>query len=250
MSWCDKLASTPTIGLKFSPSFVPTEQILGSIKPILDRFMDGDRPTFSIEKVDPFSVVINSDEGYRYSFDSLSHTVAFNHRVRAKPSSAGPPTMELISKPAPYTDLLQEVKERLCKASGYTPGFKQRTLRRLGVVSLTQVELDDAPPGIQSLIADITKPFGGPLENMNLAVATSIRSDEKVADRCIHTIVVPEDESELVTLQFDWQRQYVSPITLANANVEKLVEQGLSEALSYFERVAEGGLSDACDSGS
>lgn len=243
MSWCDKLASTPTVGLKLNPSFVPAEHMLSAMAPLLSTFLDGDKPTFNIETLEAFSLVFNTDEGYKYSFDSISNTVGFNHRVRAKPSSAGPPVVEFISKPAPYTELLLEVIKRLRHAVDRIPDINQRAVRRVGIVSFTQVEIGDAPPAIQNLIDEISRPFGGH-EHMNVSVASSLPSDDKFTHRCIHTIIVPEDESGLITLQLDWQKILKHPSTVPSTNVERLLNQSMDEALKYFETVAEGGLSD------
>jgi len=40
MSWCDKLASTPSVGLKFDYHFGPSSDILDVLTPILDPLVD------------------------------------------------------------------------------------------------------------------------------------------------------------------------------------------------------------------
>ena len=49
MTWCDKLASTPTVGFKLSTHFAPIDILLNSWAPILDRASEKESKDTSID---------------------------------------------------------------------------------------------------------------------------------------------------------------------------------------------------------
>ncbi len=247
VSWCDSLASTPIIGVRYEPSFRPSEEYLAAMSPVLNRELDKDRPAFSVESMDPFQLVFNTESGFRYTFDQSNVSVAFNHRIRAKAASAGPPTMELISQAEPFTELLETVTNRLLEAVDILSGVSPRRVKRIGIVSLTQVVLEDAPPGIVDLFDQVARPLGGGAETFNISMTTRLKEDAKTIEKCTHTLTLPEPPETLVTLQLDWQRTFLKTFGSNKSAVADALSSGKREALAYFERVAEGGLYDRGD---
>lgn len=235
------------MGLRLTPDFMPAEHILAGMRPILNEHFDEDRGTFDVEAIEPFRLVFNTESGFRYTFDPTSAAITFNHRIRAQAASAGPPTMELISKPAPYTELLGELKARLARAVAALPNVAARQIIRVGVVSVTQVDLEDAPPGIQAVFEQIGKPLGKSVDHFNCAITTILKDDTAHRDRCIHTLILPEPPKRMVTIQLDWQRVFNAPQSATPKGVQSMMDVAEKEALEYFERVAEGGLGDVDD---
>lgn len=244
MSWCDKLSSTPAVGFRLTPHFTETGVILQSLQPILNEMHDDERATFSVESIESFEVTFNTQTGYRYTISPFGASVTFNHRLRAQATSGGPPVMELLSSPAPYTKLLDETIRRLVNVMGLLSHSKDRLIRRIGIVSMTNVDFEDAPPGIQDLIHKIGLPFGGRLEEVNGQFSSCLNEDDNVNDRCVYNLVKPSDESKLTTINLDWQRRYKGPVGIQSSRVLSLLNVARDEALDHFERVAEGGLDD------
>jgi hypothetical protein len=228
-----------------TPVFRSAEEILSAMSPVLSREMVNDRAAFNIEAMDPLSLTFNTESGFRYAFDPGSVSVAFNHRIMAKASSAGPPTMELISRAAPYTVLLKAVSERLIEAVELLKTIEPRILKRIGIVSVTQIELEDAPPGIVELFKELGKPLGGVVDNFNINITTVIDRNSRHIDRCAHALTLPEQPETLATLTFDWMRTIVNPSAAHKSAITDILKNGERDALAYFERLAEGGLSDA-----
>lgn len=153
MSWCDKLASTPTVGFKLSPHFAPFTTLLEALSPILDRLVKGDVQKFTLEQISSeFSAGFNTEDGYKYFADATKISVTFNHRIRYKNVSGGPPIMEMLSKPSPFTSLLPQVSEKLIEATLLLPEVTKRTINRVRIVSLTVISIEDLPPGVRRLI--------------------------------------------------------------------------------------------------
>jgi hypothetical protein len=119
LSWCDKLASTPGIGVRLTPYFASGDSIIdGLSKSVLNAQTEGANfePRFTVDAVTPFGLNFSTNDGYVYQVDHRGLVVSFNYRIRAEPSSAGPPTMKLLSEPAPYSKLLPIVAEKMVEA--------------------------------------------------------------------------------------------------------------------------------------
>src|SRR3978361_5268 len=100
-SWCDKLASTPTIGIKMMPDVASGDAIIQALAPIFNKLPVGDNMGFQVEQHSPMAVTIMTDDGFRYAVDHARISVTFNHRLKARQVSGGPPVMEMTSKPLP-----------------------------------------------------------------------------------------------------------------------------------------------------
>ncbi len=171
MTWCDKLAATPSVGFKFDYHYASSTAILDALAPVLDKLVDAEkvkfalteRPKFTINRQDPFAIELTTDDGFHYGVDPSRVWVEFQHRMRIKPVSGGPPVAELISRPAPFSELLPQVSDQLMDAARLIPGIDKRTLTRVGVVASAFVDEQDLPPGMARFIQYLGRPWKGPL---------------------------------------------------------------------------------------
>lgn len=244
MSWCDKLASTASAGLKLDFHFAPGEEILHAFSPILDKLVRDDKENFTMERLEPFIVVFNTLDGFRYGAEPSKLNVTFNHRIRAKQVSAGPPQMEMLSSALPFTKLLPDVLNRLTEAALLLPSPKSRTVQRVGIVSTTAVAEDEIPPGIVRFIEYVGRPWKGSIEHFNINISVDLGKMPGWTDRCIHTLVKSEDPEKLITLQFDWQRTFATGRPITAASLKEVLETAQKPALDYFEDIGEGGRFD------
>lgn len=245
MSWCDKLASTPTIGFRLTPHFAPMEAILNALSPILDRATEKEAKNTTLDQAQTyFSVTFTTNDGFKYAADESKISVAFSHRVKFRLESGGPPVMEMLSTPMPFTALIPVVEEKVIEAALLLPKAKDRLVQRVGVISTTALAEDDVPPGIKRLITYVGRPWSGSIESFNIAITAIISNSRGVTDRCIHTITKPEDKDQLLTLQFDWQRIFVKGWQNTKSNLERITEDAKKDALKYFEELAEGSRFD------
>lgn len=244
LSWCDKLASTPSVGLRIDNRFVSSSSILNALAPILDRWVDGDNLKFTIERQEPFSLVFTTDDGFQYGIEQSRIYVSFTHRVKAKASSGGPPVMEMLSQPLPYTELLPQASEKLIEAALIVPDVKGRKVTRIGIIASTTVAREDLPPGIARFIEYLGRPWKGLVPGLISQIVADINKAPAWTDRCIHTINKPEDPDELVTLSFDWQRTLAQGRAITSDNLKELTSTSQRSALQYFEDLAEGNRFD------
>lgn len=241
MSWCDKLASIPTIGLRLQPHFISADSILSAISPLLNDLANDEAPEFSTEIGDAYSCKIVGNDGFTLDVTPYKINVSFAHKIGWKATSGSLPVMNILSDTAPYTELLDRCADRLEKLCSLLPDIRARQLSRIGIVTATQVELSDAPPGLRRLVEYYEAPWKG-VDALGINVASLIDTREGWTDRCIHQIGKPESADKIPTFSFDWQRLYSPTRKIGAANLGHLIKQARQEALDYFEWLGQEGL--------
>jgi hypothetical protein len=244
MSWCDKLASTPSVGFKFDYHFVPSSEVLDVIVPIVDKLVDGDKIKFTINRQDAFAIEFTTEEGFHYGFEPSRIWIDFQHRMKVKAVSGGPPIAELLSRPAPFSELLVEISRRLVEAADLVLKIHPRKLTRAGVVAGTFVAQDELPPGMKRFIDYMARPWHGDLEQYSIQVTAELERNEKWFDRCIHHLIKSEDPEQLLNLRFDWYRSFVEDQEATRDSLQLALDQSAAASLSYFEDLAEGNRFD------
>lgn len=245
MSWCDRLASTPGVGFRLTPYYASSESVFDAWQPMLSKWAKSERMPFTVDKQDAFSATITTEDGFQYGTDPNRSFVNFYHRIRPKSVSGGPPVMEMLSRPRPYTDLLPEVSERLVDATLMLPGNKTRNVLRVGVVSTTKVSEGDIPPGIKRFIEYIGRPWKASSASYQIHLTADLGAAGGLHDRCVHTLTKPEDEPDgLISLNFDWQRAFDSERAASRDNLIEMLGKAQKAALAYFEDLAEGSRFD------
>ncbi len=144
------------------------------------------------------------------------------------------PTLELLSKPLPYTTALVEVCDRLIATALRLPDVDRRKLLQFGFISNTVALIDEMPPGIRNLIDTTLKPWGDQ-EAYLINIASLLTDNDEFSDRCIHTITSPENNESIPTVNLDWQRTFKTPRALRKNVLEEIMPRGRDEALAYFE---------------
>jgi hypothetical protein len=243
LSWCDRLASTPGVGFQLTPMFVLAD-IVKAWSPIMDPLVDAFRnPTFTTNDNNG-TFTLTTRDGFAYSSDHTRVSCSFVHRMKATAVSGGPPIMEMLSTPRPYTELLPEVSRRLVEATRMLPNVTTRKIFQVGVVSTTRVSISDAPPGIARFIRYLERPWGSTIRALSVDVTPEITKTEHWTDRCLHRVVLPENREELMTLVFDFHRQFNAGQTTTEAQMRTLLNKCGEDALDYFEKLAEGSIFD------
>jgi hypothetical protein len=245
LSWCDKLAATPTVGFKVDFHFDSLDVILHALSPMLQKWVDGDRPTFTVERREPFTVNVNADNGFTYSVEPTRISVTFQHVMKMKVVSGGPPVAEMLSHPLPYTELLPRVAKELMEATSLVCGGSARKITRVGVVATTTVSAADIPPGMMRFITYMGRPWKGFMDYYAFQITAQLAEDSRWSDRCIHTFSKSEDDpQQMIRLNFDWQRYLKTVRAITAESMIELVKQTEASAMKYFEDLAEGNRFD------
>lgn len=69
------------------------------------------------------------------------------------------------------------------------------------------------------------RPWSGRLENFNLTITAELNKTSELTERCVHTIRKPEEEDQLLNIQFDWQRVFTDGWQITKENLELLRER-------------------------
>jgi hypothetical protein len=245
--WCDKLASTPTVGFRLSPRFRPASNLLEHIGRILDDQVKVAgatvKPTFTIERLDQFDLSILLRNGFRLGLSPTNISVTFIHGIEMKPRSGELPTIDFLTEAQPYTTILPGVCEQLLDLTLLLPETGKRRIATFGVVSTTLVNESEMPPGLLRLIERVLEPWGQS-EAYSLQITSKVGEAEEYYDRCIHTLTRAEDKETVPTINLDWQRIFRNPRPVTKNIMRDIVAIGTADALTYFERLGEGAITN------
>jgi hypothetical protein len=241
------LASTPAAGFKMDWHFASTSSIMQSMAPILDKLVKDNKPKFTVTNADEFSALFAGEDGFSYGVDPSGVNVTFQHRMKAKQISAGPPIMEMLSSPMPFTELLPNVFDRLVEATLLVPNpDKGRRINRVGIVSTTVVAEDELPPGIALFINYMSRPWDTRAESFHFQITTEVGKDVDSAwtDYCTHVVAKQEGMDQLVVLNFDWYRKFKESKVISEVSLKDILKKAKLSALNYFESLGEGSQFD------
>jgi hypothetical protein len=245
LSWCDKLAATPSVGFKVDFHFDSLDAILHALSPMLDKWVDGDRATFTVERREPFTVNVNAQDGFIYSVEPTRIFVTFQHTMKMKMVSGGPPVAEMLSHPLPYTELLPQASKNLMDATSLVCGGTTRKITRVGIVAAATISAADIPPGMERFITYMSRPWKGFVDYYGLNITAQLTEDSRWSDRCVHTFVkAEEDPEQLIRLNFDWQRSLKTGRAITSDSMPDLLKHAEESAKEYFEDLAEGNRFD------
>ena len=245
MSWCDKLASTPSVGIWFSEHYLSSARVLDSLSPILDELVVDGKAKFSLAKQDAFALEVSCEDGFQYSVNASQISVSFGHRLKVRQVSGGPPTVDMLSQPKPYTALLPDTCAKLLRVTSHVVDLKTRMLQRMGIVSTTIVSDEELPPGIKRLINYAGRPWKNGLKYFDIQLVSTLAETSGYSDRCTHHITKSENsEEELITVRFDWQRKYIEGRHVTQESLRAELEACQTSSLKYFEELAIGDMFD------
>ena len=245
LSWCDKLASMPAVGFRLDPHFLSGADFLNAFAPILDKLVDGETVKFTLDRIEPFSATFTTEDGFQYGAEPQKVFVSFQHRLRPRAVSGGLPVLQLLSQPAPFTQLLTQVCERLSEAILLVPGVKSRKVVRVGVVASTKVADEDLPPGIVRFIKYVGRPWKGVAPHFAFQITADVGASSGSVDRCVHSLSrLEEDRDKLVAIQLDWQRIFSSSRAITPDSIEEILLDARKASAAYFEDLAEGNRFD------
>jgi hypothetical protein len=230
--------------VKFDNRFAPSAEILEVLKPILDPLVKRDRPKFLINRLDPFALELTTEDGFHYGVEPSRLWIDFQHRLRVKPMSGGPPVAELLSRAAPFSELLPEVSARLLEAAKQILEISTRKLMRVGIVTSTQVAQEDLPPGIKRFIDYIARPWNGLIEPYSFQITAELAKTDNWFDRCNHIVIKSDDPDQLPVLQFDWHRTFVDERTATLDLIREEIDRAARDSMTYFEDLGEGNRFD------
>jgi hypothetical protein len=89
LSWCDKVSSSPSIGLLLDRHYMSSADLLDSLAPLLDRSVKEDQDESIVDRQEPFVVQLTFNNGFHYGIDPSKVFLDFQHRLRVKHIGGG-----------------------------------------------------------------------------------------------------------------------------------------------------------------
>jgi hypothetical protein len=248
VSWCDKLASQASVGLRVTPRFRPADDLLKAVSSLftsqIKPLENGERPTFIVDRKENFEIIFTLSQGYKYSISATVLSVSYVHRVELRNASAGLPWLNFLSEQVGFTQSLEDICSRVLDCIEMLDDPSQR-ITQFGLRSHTLVGIDEMPPGIVEMI-ESTLSFWGNAPFFSFQIVSILDETEQHTDRCLHTIARPEDDEIIPTISLEWQRTFKdSKIPFRRGNAKDLIQKCTENALLYFETLGEGGSIDA-----
>lgn len=233
------------MGFRVDFHFETTDAVLRALSPMLDKWVEGDKPTFTLERPDQFSVNVNARDGFQFAVEPSKIAVVFRHTMKMKTMIGGPPVAELLSHPLPYTVLLPQVAKHLMDTTLLLCAGSSRKITRIGVVATAVVDTSVIPPGMARFVTYMGRPWKGLVDYYTIQITSALAEDSRWSDRCMHTLSKSEDDPEqLIRLNFDWQRTFKTGHAITSESMKELVKHAEDSAMEYFEALAEGNQFD------
>jgi hypothetical protein len=217
---------------------------MAAITPLVSKWVDDKgRQAFTLDQQDAFGFQLTTNDGFGYLVNPEYITVDFKYRLRLQNRSAQPPTLEMMSRPAPYTEVLPEISRRLIEVVKPIIGAIPRTLVGIGVISTTVVSESEAPPGIRRFLEHVARPWSASLSAYNLHLTADLagKKDGGAKDRCTHTLTKSEEgDDNFLTIRLDWMRTFDEKKPPPFSTLEEQLKLAQKEALEYFEDIGQG----------
>jgi hypothetical protein len=243
MSWLDLVLAVPAVGLRLKPSLSAAVDYPRLMAPLVDELVEelGDA---NLSLNNPPNFGLKTSDGLSHSVTPDNVVVEYAYPVAGKRESGCLPNTP-APKQVPYSDLLELTIRRfirIIKALGKQHAFK---VNRVGFIAATRMSRKKLPPGVDSLIKHLEKPWKSPLLLINSNLVASISEAGGTRDQCHHILVqdsASRDNPDEIEFKMDWQRQYLPEKDHRTDELERQVIDCKKAALGYFERVGEGGL--------
>lgn len=175
-------------------------------------------------------------------FSPESLNVQFMYKQKSVDRPGQFPHLEPHPAVRPYSALLETAFKEISDLINVLI-TNRRTLRRIGIVADSRLDISAPPPGILDLINFLQKPWGCQMDVINGQITPILSKTASQTERCHHTLHydntnLPED----LRLKLDWQRNFDEQISVNAQNAIKQVKDAIDAATAYFERFGRGDL--------
>lgn len=241
MIWLDSVLATPIVGLRIRPDFILMSNYLQAIAPFLQDL--NNRGTLNVESASINSLTVNAGNGFSYRLFPEDILVEFSYRLAAKKANPGKlPVMSEIEV-KPFLELLDDTIDQSKRLLEVLIDRKFKIeVNRFGIVANVISDEYSIPPGINSLIDHLSKPWSGSLVHCSSSLTATLNETDDFIDRCIHTINFDEANPGEVAVSLDWQKHFKKPTFITKTFLSKSILEYREQALSYFQTIGEGNL--------
>lgn len=243
MSWFDGFLAIPTISIKTKPNFNAFFSYPEILIPLLNKLNEKGEG-FEIERND-FEVTVDATNGFTYNFLQEKINIGFKYAIDPIEEIGKFPRIPDIEL-KPYSTLLADALNEAKQILSLFTDTKQLQVSKLSIALSLKTDLNSIPPGVESFIDYLARPWDGSLNRCRTMLTTRLnkKSSTSYEDSCIHYISFDKTE-EPIELEFSlvWERNAVKNIKSADNQTNKWLENSANTALEYFQAFGEGNIS-------
>lgn len=228
MSWIDKVASAPAVGLEFEAWFRSRDGLVEALNPLfaeLDQAGEG----LMFQDLGPMALRVELSRGLRLTVDLKSIIVSATQSEAA------------FGAEGTHAEALGEACGIAAQMAELLFKNEYRGLRRAGFVADCRVPSEAPPPGVEAWLAALARPWGErELELVDGQFAVELASGENYRDRCHHRLGWEKSLTDQFGVRLDWQRLYDPADGLRGKDVGARLETLSALALMYLEQFGAG----------
>lgn len=238
--WLDKVRSTPLVGLRLNPVFVSASTLLEQLQPVLLKWSKGEgKPTVSIPTA--FNLKIERTDGFEVTANHENLVCKFYYLSTMEEKGTRLPSISYHTEARPIRELTDEAIRILEDVAQVLWKDGHRTVERIGVVVVGNVDAEGMPPGFAMFLNHLSSPWSTKLAEINGRFATWLRQEDSVSERCHHHIEW-QDGNETLEYVLDWQRLFADGRPTPYAKLKAELDASADAAFEYFGRFGLGEL--------
>lgn len=230
--WLNSVRAVPTIGLKFVSTMDTSASLIGRLKPLLLRWQDAfpgikigtNKEQVKIERPDGYEIMVSSSSLY-CKFYYLSNILERGNEQ---------PVIEFQTPRLRFIDICDKIRVVLAEVLIELAKDGNRKIKLIGVVAEGNLDSSSLPPGFQSYIQHLGKPWNRGILETNGSVLALLNEGGEFIDRCHHVIEKGSDENKVVNFKLDWQRSWTKVEAQSISKLKESIDNAAREALEYF----------------
>lgn len=245
MLWLDQVLAVPTIGILTEPSLTTAHENITAIRSVLESWVRSG--SLSIEDRGPFSIAFDYN-GFRFNIDHENIVAQFSYRHSVEKSSSSLPELRYMRSLEPYSALLNEEVDILKQIVAAVIRGRSRAVRRVGIMANCKINAEKPPPGIDSFLQHLGKPWNKPIKVVSTNLMAEVGASTAYHDRCHHHMDINLlDRPNSLDFRLDWQRLFEKSFPLQINEFDDQLIEWRDSALAYFEKFGAGDLTYGSD---
>jgi hypothetical protein len=243
-NWLDLVICTPSVGVRWQPTFRHWVEYLPAIKPLLQKWAEAGKEPQIQASEGGLSVKIEDKRGLRFELEPNGLVAEFRYPVAlvepddkiAALDFSGMPEVERYSV---LLDRTVTAATDLLRAVAGLEGKNGLNVDRIGIVAAARMGRKSPPPGVAALIGASSNlwPLGVSAHEGHTSAKLELSPHHRVL--CHHFLKYDHSKEE-VFLKLDWQLLLTPATNMQSEDLRKRVLTARGQAQEYFDRFGEG----------
>lgn len=244
--WLDSVLAVPTVGIRIQSGCREAFRYCDELFPrISERFEDS--PPITLEELGPKALdfTVNVPGMYQYGVTRTGSSVFVRFRY-PKEEAKAPGSLPTLAEQQvrPYTTLLHGVMGEIQFLMDAISEIGEVSYDRVGIVSTCNMSLGGVPPGVDTFISHLSRPWEQGLLRAESTLVAQISDCEDYRDLGHHLLKFDRagDPPDDLLLSLDWQRVFVGNRKYSPGSFGHTLKECEQACAEYSQKFAEGEL--------